>query len=165
VSTYNFSCMYYMSSRTRSSTRAATSNNTRKPLNIVAQHVLIGTPVSRHLPRNAMTVTSIRRLILAHPGLYRQYGPMFRANNPPPRVLNLHWKTNVGRRFQTILRNARIVTRHRDRSVSFRIPASPQYGVPAGVYRLHPNGYILGPNGFAARFTGGNRGFMLANIN
>jgi hypothetical protein len=148
-------------SRTRSSTR----QNSYGPLSIVTERVLSGSPVSRNRTRNAITVASIRRLILSNANLYRQYGHIFRALHPSPRVINLHARSNIGRRFQTILRHARITTRHRDRSVSFHLPNLPRYGVPAGIYRLHPNGSIAGPGGFAARFTAGQRGFMLANVN
>jgi hypothetical protein len=147
-------------SRTRSTTR----QDSYGPLSVVTARVLTGSPLSRNGPRNAMTVASIRRLVLAHPNLYRQYGHIFRALRPSPHVINLHSRSNVGRRFQAILRHARITTRHRDRSVSFHLPNLPRYGVPAGIYRLHPNGSIAGPGGFAARFTAGQRGFMLANI-
>jgi hypothetical protein len=148
-------------------TRSTTRQNSYGPLSVVAARVLSGTPVSRNRPRNAMTVASIRRLIVAHPNLYRQYGHIFRANNPSPRVINLHRKTNIGKYFHSILRNARIKTYHRDGSITFKLVGPPERrrGVPAGNYKLHPSGHITGPGGFVARFTGGNRGFMLANIN
>lgn len=151
-----------------SRTRSTTHQDSYGPLSVVVSRVLTGSPLTRNRlrsPRNAMTVASIRRLILSHPNLYRQYGPIFRALHPPPHVINLHARSNIGRRFQSILRHAQIITRHRDRSVSFHLPAIPRYGVPAGIYRLRPNGAIAGPNGFTARFTAGQRGFMLANVN
>jgi hypothetical protein len=136
---------------------AANRNNGYRALSVVTSRV-VNSPVSQHRPRNAMTAASIRRLILAHPALYRQYRPLLRAEALSTRVMNFITRTNIGRRFQHIFRNAQIVTRHRDGSVTFiLLPATY-----AGRYRLHPNGSITGNR--AGRITGQNRGFMVANI-
>lgn len=146
---------------TRATTRsaAANRNNGYRALSVVASRV-VHSPVSRHRPRNAMTAASIRRLILAHPALYRQYRPLLRAEPmPPTRMINFLIRTNIGRRFQRIFHNARIVNRHRDGGVTFNLPATSRY---AGRYRLHPNGSITGTR--AGQITGPNRGFMITNI-
>ena len=149
---------------TRAGTRSRNANNnaTRsRALSAVAGHVYNGR-VSRNRPRNAMTAAAIRRLIFSIPALYREYRPLFRPTQGvviPRRVINFIGRSNVGLRFQRILRNAIIVHRYRDGGVTFRLPQSSQY---AGTYRLHPNGHITGNR--AHQITAGEGGFRITNV-
>ena len=139
--------------------RNANNNGTRsRALSVVAAHVF-KSPVSRNRPRNAMTAAAIHRLILANPVLYRQYRNTLRAAAPSRPLANFIPRSNIGQRFQRILRNARIVNRHRDGGVTFVLPPTSQY---AGRYRLHPNGHITGNR--AGRITVGEGGFMITNV-
>lgn len=149
---------------TRSVTRSRNANNNgarSRALSVVAGHVF-KSPVSRNRPRNAITAAAIRRLMLAIPALYREYRPLFRSAQgvPIPRhVINFIGRSNVGLRFQRILRNARIVNRHRDGGVTFVLPPTSQY---AGRYRLHPNGHVTGNR--AHQITAGQGGFLITNV-
>ena len=149
---------------TRSVTRRNQNNNgTRtRALSVVASHVY-NSPVSRSHIRNGMTAASIHRLILAIPALYRQHRSMVRAPSAgaaiPRQLFNFVVRSDAGRRFHRILRNARIVNRHRNGGVTFVLPPTSQY---AGRYRLHPNGHVTG-NG-ANYITGGRGGLVITNI-
>ena len=124
-------------------TRRSTRTNNSEVARIVAQHVM-SSPVSRNRASNATAAHGVRQLMYAIPGLFRTYHPTIEAN--------FMARANMGQRFARIFRNAQVVTRHRNGSVTFRIPRNQRF---SGTYTWHRNGYLTGNH--AHQITAGQR--------